>query len=130
MGFTKPQVMAHSSARQPIQGYGFVDGNGADDPETFGGFVAAAVRLETAGAVPFLRITMERAVNLDRVSIVPSVRGDTFAHPQIASLTADPEGAPVTGQFDVVYFDAAGAEIEPLDGARLDLTLVGDLSAK
>jgi hypothetical protein len=63
-------------------------------------------------------------------SCVPSVRGDTFAHPQIASLTADPEGAPVTGQFDVVYFDAAGAEIEPLDGARLDLTLVGDLSAK
>lgn len=132
MSYIKPQIFGHDSARQPVAGNGWVVGNGASDPEAgqFGGFVKSAVRLVTAGAVPFLRITTD-TLNFDRAAIVPVVRGGTFAHAQIASLTATVGGTPDTiREFDVVYFDATGAAIEPLDGARLDLLLYGDRATR
>lgn len=134
MGFNRPTIEGHSSAFRPAAGHGFVVGNGASDPLPaaqggFGGFVVAAQRKVTGGGVPFLRVTIDQNVNLSRFAVQPTLRGDTLAHPQVTSLTATVGGAPALNQFDVRYFNTAGANIEPVANSRLDLVLVGDLSS-
>lgn len=130
MSFNRPTITGHSTSQRPGAGYGFVVADGADPPTSVGGMVKSAARLVTAGAVPFLRVTLYDPLNLDRAAIIPALRGDVYAKPQVTSLTATVGGAPdPIRQFDVVYFDETAAEIEPV-ADRLDLTIVCDLITK
>lgn len=129
MARNRPQIIAGDGHRRPGKLSGSVTMAGASAPTAVDGDITSAARLVTAGAVPFLRVTMKDPVKQSTMHCVPSVRGATFAHVQHdPGLTATVGGASNgTTQIDFRFYDAAGADIEPPNGLRLVFHIDDDL---
>lgn len=121
MALNRPTIIAGDGHRRPAKLSGSVTMAGASAPTAVDGDVASAARLVTAGAVPFLRVTLRDPIKQSTMHLVPSVRGATPALVQHdPALTATVGGASNgTTQIDFRFFDGAFAAIEPPTGMRL-----------
>lgn len=129
MARNRPTITSGDGHRRPGKLSGSVTMAGASAPTAVDGDVASAARLVTAGAVPFLRVTMRDPVKQATMHCVPTVEGNTFAVVARTSLTATVGGAPNgTTQIDFRFFDAAGSAIEPPSGLRLVFAIFDDLA--
>lgn len=114
-------------SQQEIAGFMTLNGNGAIT--VIGGAVQSAERLVTAGAVPFVRVTLRRNYSPTVSAVTFGIKGATFCQVQQDELVATVGPALSTNnQFDVRFFDAAGAAIEPPVGFKLSFKITNDRS--